>query len=50
MPDDRDQPDALQEPAEERNADPVTQREALELELMDEGESDAGGRIGDEID
>jgi hypothetical protein len=50
VPRDPDEPDALDEPAEERNADPVTQREALELDLMDEGRSEDGERIGDEID
>jgi hypothetical protein len=50
VPRDRDEPEALEEPAEERNADPVTQREALELDLMDEGRSEDGERIGDEID
>jgi len=30
--------------------DPITEREALELELMEEGESEKGGEIGEHID
>jgi hypothetical protein len=40
----------LEEEAEERNPDPQTRREALELELMEEGRSEAGEDVGDEID
>ncbi len=40
----------LEEEAEERNPDPQTRREALELELMDEDRSEAGEDVGDEID
>jgi hypothetical protein len=40
----------LEEEAEERNPDPQTRREALELELMDEHRSEAGEDVGDEID
>jgi hypothetical protein len=34
-------------PAED---DPTTQREELELELMDEGKSEEGKEIGDQMD
>jgi hypothetical protein len=40
----------LEEEAAERNPDPVTRREALELDLMEEGRSEAGEEIGDEVD
>ena len=40
----------LEEEAEERNPDPQTRREALELELMDEDRSEAGEDVGEEID
>jgi len=40
----------LEEEAAERNPDPQTRREALELELMDEHRSEAGEDVGDEID
>jgi hypothetical protein len=40
----------LGEEAAQRNPDPVTRREALELELMEEGKSEAGEEVGDEID
>jgi ATP/maltotriose-dependent transcriptional regulator MalT len=40
----------LEEEAAERNPDPVTRREALELDLMEEGMSEAGEEIGDELD
>jgi hypothetical protein len=40
----------LEEEAAERNPDPVTRREALELDLMEEGRSEAGEEIGDELD
>ncbi len=40
----------LVEETAEHNRDPVTRREALELELEDEGRSEEGEAIGDEID
>lgn len=40
----------LEKEAAERNPDPQTRREALELELMDEDRSEAGEDVGDEID
>jgi hypothetical protein len=40
----------FEEEAAERNPDPQTRREALELELMEEDRSDAGEDIGDEIE
>ena len=40
----------LEEEAAERNPDPQTRREALELELMEEDRSEAGEDVGDEID
>ena len=40
----------LEEEAEERNPDPQTRREALELDLMEEGRSEAGEDVGEEID
>lgn len=48
---DRDQEQATQdevrEEADQEGDDPVTSREALETELMDEDESGAGETIGD---
>lgn len=41
---------ARERAAAERNPDPVTRREALELDLMDDDRSEAGEDIGDEID
>ena len=41
---------ALEEDARRRNPDRTTRREALELELMEEGRSEAGEEIGDEAD
>ncbi len=35
--------------ATERNPDPVTRRETLELDLMEDDRSEAGEEIGDEI-
>jgi hypothetical protein len=35
---------------EELNEDPVTRREAVEQELLEEDESEAGAEIGDHID
>jgi hypothetical protein len=40
----------LEKEAAERNPDPQTRREALELELMEEDRSEAGEDVGDEID
>jgi hypothetical protein len=40
----------LEEEAAERNPDPQTRREALELELMEEDRSEEGEDVGDEID
>ena len=40
----------LEEEAEERNPDPQTRREALELDLMEEDRSEAGEDVGEEID
>ena len=45
-----DEAEEIEEEAEERNPDPQTRREALELELMDEDRSDAGEDVGEEID
>lgn len=42
--------DELEEEAAERNPDPQTRREALELELMEEDRSDSGEDVGDEIE
>jgi hypothetical protein len=39
----------LEEEATERNPDETTRREALELELEEEGRSDLGAEIGDEM-
>ena len=39
----------LEEEAAERNPDETTRREVLELELEEEGRSDLGAEIGDEI-
>jgi hypothetical protein len=36
----------VREEAAEEEDDPVTSREELEVELMDEGDSDAGEEIG----
>jgi hypothetical protein len=41
--------DALEEEAAERNPDETTRREALELDLMEEGRSDEGEEMGDEM-
>jgi hypothetical protein len=40
----------LEHDAEARNPDSTTRREALELELMEEGRSEEGEEIGDQID
>ena len=39
--------DEVRDDAEQEGDDPVTSREALENELMDEGESGAGEGIGE---
>lgn len=46
----KEEAEDLEEEAAERNPDPQTRREALELELMDEDRSEAGEDIGDEIE
>ena len=40
----------LEDEAAERNPDPQTRREALELELMEEDRSEAGEDIGEEAE
>jgi hypothetical protein len=45
----KEEAEELEEEAAERNPDPETRREALELELMEEDRSEAGEDIGDEI-
>lgn len=40
--------DEVREEAATEEDDPVTRREELEVELMDEGASDAGEQIGQE--
>jgi len=45
----KDELDQLEEDAAERNPDETTRREALELELEEEGRSDLGTEIGDEM-
>jgi hypothetical protein len=45
-----DEAEEIEEDAAERNPDPQTRREALELELMDEDRSEAGEDVGEEID
>ncbi|HEY2813115.1 MAG TPA: hypothetical protein VGJ03_06615 [Acidimicrobiales bacterium] len=42
-------PEELEADAAARNPDETTRREALELELEEEGRSDLGAEIGDEI-
>jgi hypothetical protein len=37
-------------PDQHAEDDPTTQREELELELMDEGKSEEGKEIGDQMD
>jgi hypothetical protein len=41
---------ARERSATERNPDPETRRETLELDLMEDDRSEAGEEIGDEID
>jgi hypothetical protein len=40
----------LVEDAAERNPDTTTRREALELDLVEEGRSDEGERVGKHLD
>jgi hypothetical protein len=48
---DLDSVDATERAADEvDNPDPQTHREAVELELADQGLSDAGSRVGDEME
>jgi hypothetical protein len=42
--------DEIAEEVAEHNPDRTTRREALELELEDEGRSDEGSEIGDHIE
>ena len=42
--------EVLEEEAAERNPDPQTRREALELELMEEDRSEAGEDVGEEME
>lgn len=42
--------EAREREATERNPDPVTRREALELDLMEDDSSEAGEEIGDEME
>lgn len=44
----RNQNEEIRRQGEQEPDDPITAREELELELMDEGESEAGEDIGDE--
>lgn len=46
----RAEAEELEEEAAERNPDPQTRREALELELMEEHRSEAGEDIGEETE
>jgi hypothetical protein len=46
----KEEAEELEEEAAERNPDPQTRREALELELMDEDRSEAGEDIGEETE
>jgi hypothetical protein len=46
----KEEAEELEEEAAERNPDPQTRREALELELMEEERSKAGEDIGEETD
>lgn len=47
--DERETLEELEDEAAARNPDPTTRREALELELEEEGRSDEGAALGDEI-
>lgn len=47
-PEDQTQKEIREEAADERD-DPITRREGLETELIDEGDSEAGRTIGDEM-
>lgn len=46
----KEEAEELEEEAAERNPDPQTRREALELELMEEDRSEAGEDIGEETE
>ena len=46
----KEEAEELEEEAAERNPDPQTRREALELELMEEGRSEEGEDVGEEIE
>jgi hypothetical protein len=46
----REDREHVSEEAAERNPDPQTRREALELELMEEDRSEEGEDVGDEIE
>ena len=45
-----DTPLADEQVQEELNPDPVTRREAVEQELLEDDESELGAEIGDQID
>jgi hypothetical protein len=45
-----DEKEARERSATERNPDPETRRETLELDLMEDERSEAGEEIGDEAD
>jgi hypothetical protein len=45
-----DEPPETEGEQELEGDDPITKREELELELMDEGKSDEGAGIGEHID
>jgi hypothetical protein len=47
--DEKEELEELEEEAAERNPDETTRREALELELEEEGRSDLGAEMGDEM-
>ena len=47
---DEDVQEDLAEEAEEAADDPITGREAAERALIEEGDSEAGAELGDEID
>ena len=49
MADDHETIDELAADAAARNPDETTRREALELELEEEGRSEEGREVGDEI-
>jgi hypothetical protein len=49
-PDDDRTVEELADDVAEHNADPLSRREAIELELQEEGRSEEGELLGDEID